>query len=35
LLGCLVYFASLFLLKEIDSEVNTFLNWVKQRKAGG
>lgn len=34
LLGVLVYFVSLFLLKEIASEVNTFLQWVRQRKAG-
>jgi len=35
LLGCLVYFACLFLFKEIASEINTLLNWIKQRKAGG
>ncbi len=35
LVGCLVYFVSLFLSKEITSELNTFLHWIKQRKAGG
>ncbi|NLO40260.1 MAG: oligosaccharide flippase family protein [Ruminiclostridium sp.] len=31
LTGCAVYFASLFVLKELQSEINAFMNWLKKK----